>query len=333
MKLVFEGIKVADFSWAGVGPMTARYLAEHGATVVRIESHKRLDATRTSSPFTTRPPTVDSGAMFAKFNPDKYGVSIDLQNSNGRKLAWKLIAWADIVMESFSPGTMEKWGLGYEDVEKVKPDIIYLSSSMEGRGGPHSSYAGYGYSGVNLCGFTEISGWPDRAPAAPHGAYTDFVCPRFNALAVMAALDYRRRTGKGQYIEQSQFESAIHFLASPIMDYQINGEIIQRNGNRLAGAAPHGVFPCQGNDNWVAIAIFDNEQWQKFCQIVDNPSLFLKDYANLADRKRNEEALEKLVTAWTLMYTAEEITSVLQPAGIPSHKVQKPVDVFSDPQL
>ena len=333
-KKIFEGIKIADFSWAGVGPLSSRYLAEHGATVVKIESHKRMDVLRASSPFFNNTPTPNNSMFFGKFNPGKYSVTIDLNHPNGAKLAGKFIQWADIVVESFSPGTMKKWGLDYEEVKKIRPDIIYLSTSMQGSGGPHSAYTGFGFNAVNLSGFTEITGWPDRMPTAPQGAYTDLVCPRFNALAILSALDYRRRTGKGQWIEQSQFESSIHFLASPLMDFQINGEIMRRNGNRLADAAPHGVFQSKGDDDWIAISVLNEEQWQRFCQAIGNTALSKqKEYATLADRKRNEEALEKLVSAWTLQHASEEAEAILQKAKVPAHKVYKPKDVFDDPQL
>jgi benzylsuccinate CoA-transferase BbsF subunit len=333
-KKVFEGIKIADFAWAVVGPVTSKNLVEHGATVVKIETHKRLDVLRQSSPFYNKMVTPDTSMFYGKFNPDKYCVTIDLQHPNGRKLAWKLIEWADVVTESFSPGTMKKWGLDYESVSKVRPDIIYLSTSMQGNDGPHSHYSGYGFNAVNLCGITEVTGWPDRMPTAPQGAYTDFVCPRFTTLGLLAALDYRRRTGKGQWVEQSQFESSLHFLSSPLMDYQVNGTIMQRNGNRLPDAAPHGAFRCKGDDNWVAIAVVNEEQWRNFCKAIGNSSLSKqKEYATLAGRKRNEDALEELVTAWTLNHTAEEVEAIMQKAGVPAHKVYKAEDVYNDPQL
>ena len=331
---VFNGLKVAEFAWVIVGPSTSRYLTEHGATVVKIESHKRLDTLRGTSPFADNRPTVDSSMAFGRHNPNKYSVSIDLQHPNGQKLAWKLIQWADIVTESFSPGTMEKWGLGYEDVRKLKPDIIYLSSSMQGRGGPHSGYAGYGMNAVNLCGFTEVSGWQDKGPAAPHGAYTDYISTRFSALALISALDYRRRTGKGQWIEQSQFETSLHFFAPPIMDYQINGWIMKRDGNRHPEAAPHGVFPCKGKDSWIAIAVLNEEQWYNFCQAMDKPNLVKqKEFATLPQRKKYENELEELVANWTRHLMPEEVESLLQKAGVPSHIVAKPKDVYEDIQL
>jgi benzylsuccinate CoA-transferase BbsF subunit len=331
---VFEGIKVIEFAWVIVGPSTSRYLAEHGATVVKIESHTRLDTTRGTSPFANNRPTLDSSMSFGRYNPNKYDVSIDLRHPQGKKLALKLIEWADILTESFSPGTMEKWGLGYEDIRKVRPDIIYLSSSMQGRGGPHSAYAGYGMNAVNLCGFSEVTGWPDKRPAAPYGAYTDFVNSRFNALALIAALDYRRRTGKGQWLEQSQFETSLHFFSPPVMDYQANGEVMSRNGNRLAEAAPHGVFQCQGDDRWIAITIFNQAQWQSFCGAIGQPELSTrKEYATLPDRKANEDELEILVNRWTNNHFAEEAEGILQQAGVPAHVVEKHADVYNDPQL
>jgi benzylsuccinate CoA-transferase BbsF subunit len=329
-----EGIKIAEFAWVVVGPATSRYFADHGATVVKIESHKRLDTNRINGPFVNSIPTPDGSMFFGKHNPNKYSVSIDLQNPKGKEIAWKLIEWADIVTESFSPGTMEKLGMGYEAVKKVRPDIIYLSSSMQGRGGPHSSYAGYGQNAINFCGLTEVTGWSDRLPSPPYGACSDYVSCRFAAFAILAALAYRRRTGKGQYIDQSQFESTVQFMTVPLMDYQVNGKILTRNGNRLPYAAPHGVFPCKGNDRWAAISVMDEEQWKKFCTIIGNPGLAAKpEYATLDQRKKNEDVLEKIVSVWTIEHTPEEIEQMLQQAGIPANAVERPSDIYKDGQI
>ncbi|MGD0781092.1 MAG: CoA transferase [Dehalococcoidales bacterium] len=330
----FEGIKIAEFAWVVVGPSTSRYLADSGATVVKIESHKRMDTNRINGPFVNGIPTPDGSMFFGKHNPNKYSVSIDLRHPKGKEIAWRLIKWADIVTEAFSPGTMEKLGFGYEDVKKVRPDIIYFSSSMQGRGGPHSSYAGYGQNAVNFCGLTEITGWPDRLPSPPYGACSDYISCRFSAFALLSALAYRRRTGKGQYIDQSQFESTIQFMAVPIMDYQVNGKIMNRNGNRLPTAAPHGVFPSQGDDRWVAISVMDETQWHQFCRVIGNPALATEQkYATLAQRKKNEDELEKLVAGWTVRHTAAEVEQLLQSAGIPANCVEKPSDIYQDPQI
>lgn len=329
---VFDGLKIAEFAWVIVGPATSRYFAEHGATVVKVESHRRLDTLRGTSPFAGNRPTVDSSMAYGRHNPNKYCISINLQSAGGRELAWKLIDWADVVTESFSPGTMEKWGLGYEEVAKRRPDVIYLSSSMQGRGGPHSGYAGYGMNAVNLCGFTEVTGWPDRRPAAPHGAYTDYINTRFDALAIMAALEYRRRTGKGQYLEQSQFETSLHFFAPPVMDYFASGNVTKRDGNRSPEAAPHGVFPCRGDDEWIAVSVMDDKQWQDFCTAIERPEL-AAEYPTLAARKANEDELERLVSEWTARYTPAEAEAILRQAGIPCHAVAHSKDVYEDSQL
>jgi benzylsuccinate CoA-transferase BbsF subunit len=332
-KKALEGIKIAEFAWVVVGPSTSRYFADHGATVVKIESHKRLDTNRINGPFVNGIPTPDGSMFYGKHNPNKYCVSIDLQHPNGKELARKLIAWADIVTESFSPGTMEKWGMGYEDAKKIKPDIVYFSSSMQGRGGPHTSYAGYGQNAVNFCGFSEVTGWPDRLPSPPYGAYTDYVSCRFASFALLAALAYKRKTGKGQYIDQSQFESSVQFMAPPIMDYQVNGTVMGRSGNRLPTAAPHGVFRCKGEDRWVAIAVTTDKQWKDFCSVT-NPGLAKqKEFANLQQRKQNEDALEKLVNDWTQLHTPQEVEQILQKANIPANIVAKPSDIYQDPQL
>ena len=324
-KNIFDGIKVAEFAWVVVGPSTSRYMAEHGATVVKIESHKRLDTNRVNSPFVNNEPTPDNSMFYGRHNPNKYSVSIDMKQPGGLELAWKLINWADIVTESFSPGTMEKWGLGYEDVRKVRPDIIYFSSSMQGRGGPHSSYAGYGQNACNFSGFTELSGWPDRMPSAPYGAYTDYVCCRFSAFALVAALIHRRRTGVGQWIEQSQFESSIHFLMPAVMDYQVNGNIMERLGNQTPIAAPHGVYECKGDDRWAAISAMSED---------GNPALAeQKEFATLAERKKHEAKLDEIVTAWTRRHTPEEVESIMVGAGVPAHMVSRPSDIYRDDQL
>jgi len=333
-KNVFDGIKVAEFAWVVVGPASSRYLADHGATVVKIESHKRLDTNRVNSPFVNNNPAPDTSMFYGRHNPNKFSVTIDLRNPSGIKLAWKLIEWADIMTESFSPGTMEKWGLGYEDVRKVKPEIIYLSSSMQGRGGPHSSYAGYGQNACNFSGFTEISGWPDRMPCAPYGAYTDYVCARLSAFALLAALINRKRTGKGQYIEQSQFESSLHYLLPAVMDYQVNGNIMHRDGNRTPIAAPHGVYKCKDEDRWVAISVMDESEWKRFCGAIGNPSLASNpEFATLEARKKNEDALDNLVNNWTAEYTPQEVEDILQKVRVPAHIVSRPSDIYIDRQL
>jgi benzylsuccinate CoA-transferase BbsF subunit len=331
---IFNGVKVAEFAWVVVGPSTSRYLAEHGATVVKIESHKRLDTNRVNSPFVNNEPSPDNSMFYGRHNPNKYSVSINMNMPTGKDLAWKLIKWADVVTETFAPGMVERWGIDYDSVKKVRPDIIYLSSSMQGRGGPHSSYAGYGQNACNFSGFAGLSGWPDRKPSQPWGAYTDYICCRFAAFALIGALIHKKLTGQGQYIEQSQFESSLHFLMPAIMDYQVNGNIMSRMGNRSPIFSPHGVFQCQGDDRWAAISIMSEAMWQDFCQAIGNPALAKdKRFATLDDRKKNEDKLEEIVTTWTMLHTNQEAEDILLKAGVAAHIVSRPSDVYRDKQL
>jgi benzylsuccinate CoA-transferase BbsF subunit len=250
-------------------------------------------------------------------------VSINIQTPKGKELAWKLIRWADVVASSFAPGQMEKWGLGYEEVKKANPEVIYYRSSQLGATGPNKTRAGSGYEAAALAGFTHITGWPDRGPVPYPGAFTDFISPRFGAAAILAALSYRRRTGKGQEIDESQAESASYLLAPSIMDYFANGRIQQRQGNALPHASPHAFFPCKGDDCWCAIAIFSDPQWKDLCRIMGDPQWSRKEqYGTLPGRKQSEDEIYDLLAQWTRSKTAEEVESLLAARGIPAAVVE-----------
>ncbi|MFC1901841.1 CaiB/BaiF CoA transferase family protein [Chloroflexota bacterium] len=334
MEKAFEGIKVVEFTWIVLGPSMSRYLTDHGATVVKVESHNRYDPSRGQTPFAQGKSGMNRSMHYGKYNADKYSVSLDMKHPNGLKLIWKLIAWADILTESFTPGTMTKFGLDYESVQKVNPDIIYLSTCLQGQTGPYAQYRGFGPQVISLAGFGEITGWPGQMPLLPFGPYSDFLCPNVNATAIIAALDYRRRTGKGQHIDQSQFETSLHYISPLILDYIVNGRLASRNGNRLPYAAPHGVYPCKGDDRWIAIGVFTDTEWESFCKSIGEPEWRKKPgFSTLPGRKENEDELDRLVAEWTINFTAEEIESNLQAAGVPVNVVEKISDLFQDPQL
>ena len=331
---VFAGIKIAEFAWVVSGPTTSRYFADHGATVVKIESHNRPDPLRVSGPFAGSKPGLDRSGYFARHNANKFSVSLDIEKPAGRELAWKFIKWADIVTESYTPLVMKKWGLDYESVRKVRPDVIYFSTTNQGQWGPRAQSAGYGPLVIALTGLGAISGWPDRPAAPPFGAYADYLSPPVASTALIAALDYHRRTGKGQWIDQSQLETSVHFLAPLVMDYSVSGRSANRNGNRLPFAAPHGVFPCQGPDRWVAIAVFTDEQWQGFRSALGNPEWTADPrFETLMERKANEDELEQLVAKWTVGQTPEQVEARMQEAKVPASVVQKMSDLFQDEQL
>lgn len=328
-----KGIKVTDFTWVVAGPLTTRYLAAFGATVVKVESAYRPDVCRTSRPFLNKEAGLDRSGYFAFYNANKYSISLNLNNPSGREVARKLVAWGDIAAENFAPGVMEKWGLSYEDIKKVKPDIIMLRTSNQGQTGPFAKQPGLGPHLVGLSGFSHYTGWPDRDPIAFGMAYTDMIAPRFGAALLLAALDYRRRTGKGLLLDLAQLETAIHFLAPQFLDYSVNKRIGSRAGNRCTYAAPHGVFPCRDEDTWCAIAIFTDEEWGRFSKVVDEPWTKDPRFSTFLNRRQNEDKLEKLVSEWTSKFTAEQLMKLLQDAGVPAGVAQNNEEMLNDPQL
>ena len=332
--LPLKGIKAVDFSWMVAGPLMGAWLGSWGATVVRVESHTRMDFTRLSAPSKDDQPGMDRSAYFANLNCCKYSVTLDLNKPKGRELALKLIQWSDIVIESFSVGQMKKWGLEYDEIAKTRPDIIYLSTNQLGQTGPYAGFAGFGHHATALSGITEISGWPDRDPAPPRGVYIDHVAPPFGEALIMAALDRRARTSEGAHIDLAQVEAAMQFISPVVMDYVVNGHVNSRQGNRLPSAAPHGVYPCTGNDRWIAIGVFTDDEWHALCNAMENPDL-TKDskFNTLQSRKENEDELEQILAQWTSTHTAEDLESLLQSADIAAHVVSTCGGLLEDPQL
>jgi len=335
MKQALDGIKVLDFTWAAAGPLLTKYLSDHGAQVVKIESTRRLDALRISAPFKDNIPGLERAIYFSYLNTNKYSVTLDLMHPRKFEVINKLVAWADIVVENFSPGVMEKLGLGYEGLRKVKPDIIMVRSSGQGQDGPHARHPSYGWHLVGLAGFTNVTGWADRPPNHTVVPYTDLISPPVGVAAVMAALDNRDQTGNGHCLDISQFEVGIaYFLAPDILDCAVNGREASRMGNSSPSAAPHGAFRCQGDDRWCAIAVSDDAEWRDFCEAIGSPPWCTDPkFVTVSDRKENEAELNGLVEAWTSMHTAEEAMTTLQAAGVAAGVVQSPEDLLNDPQL
>lgn len=330
----FEGINVADFSWVGVGPYTTDYLARHGAEVIKIESVSTPDWLRVTPPFRDDRPGLDRSAFFSSANSGKLSLSLNLSHPGSTDVARRLIKWADIVGESFTPGTMERWGLGYEDIKRIKPDIVMFSSCMQGQTGPHARHPGYGIPLTALSGFTNLTGWPDRDPVGPFGPYTDFVAPRFCAVALIAALTYRRKTGKGQYIDMSQLEQGMQFLAPVMMDYAANGRVWQRNGNRDSCGALHGAYRCQGEDRWCTIAVFTDKEWEGFCRVIGNPPWTREErFSTHQCRLENTDELDRKVEEWTISHSPEQVVEWMQAAGVAAGLIETGEDMRNDPQL
>lgn len=329
-----DGINVLDFTATVLGPTVTRYLADHGATVVRVESMTHPETTRISTPYAGGQFSLNRSGYFATHNAGKLCLTLNMRKPQALAVARRLVKWADVILESFVPGVMSRWGLGYEECRKIRPDIIMASTCLQGQGGPHSAHRGYGQMPSAMAGWFELTGWPDGEPVGPYSAYSDWVDWNYLLISILAALDYRNRSGKGQYIDQAQFESAINFLVPAVLDYSVNGRIARRTGNRDPYAAPHGAYRCAGEDRWCVIAVTDDREWRSFCEVMGRTGLADDPrFATLTARKENEDELDLLVEEWTVGRTAEEVMTMLQGAGVPAGVVETPQDLFQDPQL
>lgn len=333
MSGIFQGIKILDLSWVIVGPRTTKYFADQGATVIRVENVEHPCAIRQSPPFKGGKSGVNRSTYFAIYNTNKMSFGVDLSHSEGIKLVKRLVGWADIVLESFAPGVIEKLGLGYKELKKIKPDIIFLRTSMLGSVGPRARVRGYGFQLVGYTGFSHITGWPDKMPIPPFGPYTDSIASRFTASALILALLHRKRTGRGTYIDLSQHEAGIQFLIPMLLNKEINGITKGREGNSHPAFCPHGVYPCRGNDRWIAISITSEQEWQAFAYVINQAWADDPGFSSAIVRKQCEEQLNSLISGWTSEYAAEELFILLQGKGIPAGIVQNGQDMVNDPQL
>lgn len=331
---LFEGIRVVVFAFLGVGPHSVKYLAEYGAEVIKIDSYTRPDPMRAVPPFKDNIPGVERSQMFSKIDNNTYSITLDLRHPQGVELAKRLVSKSDIIVDGWTPGTLHKLGLGYDDLRKIKPDIIMLSACMQGQTGPAAMHPGHGVTLGSLTGFNTVTGWPDRVPSGINGPFTDVVAAIYSGLILQAALDYRSRTGKGQYLDVSQFECNIHFMAPQILDYLVNQRDFKRYGNSCPCAAPHGVYRCRGEDRWCAIGVFNDEEWRSFCSVIGNPPWSKdKKFSTVLSRLKNSTELDELIEEWSSSHTPEEIMSRMQNAGVAAGIVQNGRDLWEDPQL
>jgi crotonobetainyl-CoA:carnitine CoA-transferase CaiB-like acyl-CoA transferase len=330
-----QGIKVVDFSVSGVGPFMSTYLGSFGAQAVKVETKLKPDIMRVSTPYKDGISGVDRAGLFNTFNCGKYSIALNLNHPRQKEVTDKLLKWADVMIEGFTVGVKERWGLDYPSVSKINPQIIMLSTTSQGQTGPCCKHPAWGWAMKSLCGFAHLSGWPDREGAAPAPSYTDEVSPWFGIVSILAALDYRRRTGKGQFIDHSQVEASLHFLTPAILDYTANGRRQTRHGNSSPHACPHGCYRCQGEDRWCVIAVFTDEEWMNLCHTIGGPA-WTRDprFATLLGRKEHELELDRLVEEWTINHTPEEVMSRLQSAGVAAGVVQDEEDIMDrDPHL
>jgi len=330
----WQGMKLVEFGSGAAGPIAARYFAEQGATVVKVESRARPDFLRSYALGPGNPHGLEGSSLFNALNVGKHSITLNLKDAKGLEIARKLMYWSDAVLENFAPKAMRGFGLDYDSVAADKPDLVMVSSCMNGQTGPHRNYPGFGAQGSALSCFNHLTGWPDREPVGPFATITDSLSPRFSATAIAAGVLYRQRTGRGVHIDVSQVENALFTLSPWLMDYSVNGNVTGRIGNRSLRAAPHGAFPClpegEIDDRWVAIAVWSDEEWAKLASII---GLADSKLDTTQARLARVDEVEAALTAWTRDRTRAAVTDTLQAAGIEAVPVQDFGDLDEDPQL
>ena len=331
--LALQGIRVLDFTWIHAGPSATRILSDQGAEVIKVESNNALSVVGGPASATAR-----GLGQRHNWNAGKLSISLNMKTPQGSDIARRLVAVSDVVAENFSGRVMPSWGLDYDSIRAINPGIIMLSMSGLGRTGPWKDRVSYGQTLQAWSGFTELTGFPDADPSGPASAYSDAVGGMAGAQAVLLALIHRSRTGRGQWLDVSQFESLSSLLDTLVLDMSVNGPaaVSTRTGNRLphGGGAPHGAYRCQGEDRWVAISVFTDEEWRAFVQVLGNPNWAADPQFSSGDlRERNADALDAGVETWTVERTAEEAMTLLQAAGIAAGVVQSGEDLSRDPQL
>ncbi|MFN4099829.1 MAG: CaiB/BaiF CoA transferase family protein [Pararhodobacter sp.] len=332
MRRPLNGIRVLDFCWIGAGSYTTKILADMGADVIKVESEMHLDSLRKGPPFKDGKPGVNRSGYFADRNSSKRSLTLNMKHPEAREVALDLVRSCDLVTNNFTPGVMERFGLGYDSVRAVKPDIIFVSMSMQGQTGPESAYLGYGLTIGAVTGLQYLSGLPDREPSGTGTNYPDHIPnPCHTAFAIIAALRHRRRTGEGQVIDVAQTEPTVAILGSEMCAAWSGGPEQARQGNRAQGMAPHGVFPVQGEDRWIAIAAPDNAAWAGIERVLGS---FGPGLDTLAGRLAAVDRLEAMIAERTLGWEGQALMSALQAEAVAAGIVQTAADIVdTDPQL
>jgi crotonobetainyl-CoA:carnitine CoA-transferase CaiB-like acyl-CoA transferase len=334
-QLPLAGVRVADFSWVWAGPFGALQLAHLGAEVIKIESHTRLDLARRLLYYPKgMEPGVNRCALFNQWGQGKKSLLLNLTTPRGRDLAKELVSKSDVVLQNFATGVMDQLGLGYDELRRVKPDIIMASISGYGQTGPQRNYMAYGPAIPPLTGLSSITGYEGGPPEEVGMAYGDPTSGIHAAAAICAALVARRRTGQGQHIDVSLWQAVAVLVAEGWMDYAMNATQPPRRGNRDPWMAPHNCYRCAGEDEWVTIACGTDGEWAGLCRAMGQPELATDPrFGSAADRKANEEELDRVLSAWTATRKKWDVTHQLQEAGVAAFPSMSGKDLIEDPHL
>jgi benzylsuccinate CoA-transferase BbsF subunit len=324
------GIRVLDFCWIGAGALVTKTLAELGASVYRVESRSHPDNLRQAPPFRPGTEGLEASGYFASRNSSKQSVALNMKTERGRELAVEMVGKVDIVTSNFRPGIMDRWGLGYEEVRKLNPSVIYMTMPMQGETGPHASYVGFGSTIAALAGLVDLSAVPGRSPVGTGTHYPDHVPNPGHALvAVLAAIRHRRRTGEGQHVELAQFESTINVIGPAIVAAGL-GATPTATGNRSRAAAPHAAFRCK-DGQWIVISCESDDQWAALQRALQLPGSDLR--RTLAGRKVDEDAIEADLRAAFVRLNRPEALELLDRAVVPNAPVNSSRDIVEEPGL
>ena len=325
-----DGVRVLDFTWAIAGSLGTRLLADLGAEVLKIESESRIDPIRYRG---VQPPdhfSINTNGTFNDCAGGKKSVTLNLKTEEGIATVRELAKQADLVTSNYTPYRLDRWGIGYDDLRRIKPDIIVCNVAVMGIEGPRAEWRSYGNGIVAMCGLAQRSGFPGKAPIGLGTLHTDFTVPYYLSTSVMAALDHRERTGEGRYIEIAQYETAVQLLDTELIEALNGGAERPRIGNRSPFMSPHGVFPAAGEERWVAIACRDDADWRNLCRVMGRADLAARiELETLAGRQTNEDELEAAISNWT--QTQDDWTSyrLLINAGVPASPVERLEDFFT----
>ncbi len=332
--LPLDGIRVCDFTWLVAGPTVTQMLAVMGAEVIKIESNVHTDLNRRSGPYPDGQAGDEMTGNFPRVNLSKKSCTLDLTRPAAAEIAKDLVRVSDIVVSNFRNGVMERYGLSYDVLRELKPDLILVHSSGMGNTGPNRDYVCYNEEGYAFGGLGYLTGFQGKAPNMIVGDFADYLTGTMETFAILSAVHYHARTGKGQTVEVSMAEAVASHVPEVVLDYSMNRRVRERIGNHAEGMAPHNCFPCQGEDRWVAIAVTNQGEWQAFCGAVGRPEWIEDDrFSDVRRREQNQAELEGLVTEWTRTHTSRDVTEILQAAGVPAGPSLSIEEIVNDPHL
>ncbi|MEI8357394.1 MAG: CoA transferase [Deltaproteobacteria bacterium] len=328
-----DGLRVADFSWVWAGPFCTLQLAHLGAEVIRVETGSRACVTRMLPPWPDFAPGVNRSGYFNQYNQGKKSLALNLKDARSLEVARDLVRASDVVVENFAAGVMERMGLGWEVCRGLRSDVIMIALSGYGATGPESEFVSYGPAQVPLSGFSSLTGYPEWRPMHVGISYGDPTGGLHGAVAVLAALFHRRRTGEGQYIDLSQWEGTMAMLPEGILSQTMTGTTPGRHGNHDPLWSPHAVYRCAGEDRWLSIVVTDDGEWRTLCSVVDPGLASDPRFATAPSRKHNEPELDAILSAWCAPRSAEATARELQAAGVAAFIVMNAQDLDGDPHL